>query len=95
MKRTVCFILALMLVLMCASAQATASYVEHTHNWVAMDRTEPTCTEAGMAVEYCSICQQTRDRVLPALGHYYPPDDWEVIKEPTCTEPGVERNTCA
>ena len=95
MKRAVCLIIALMLVLTCACAQATASYGEHTHKWVdSGDRRDPTCTETGVAYEYCSICQAYRERTLPALGHHFPPEKWEITKQPTCTEPGQEMNHC-
>ncbi|MBQ4452810.1 MAG: hypothetical protein II912_10655 [Clostridia bacterium] len=76
------------------AAQATASYGEHTHKWVATDRLEPTCTDSGVVYEYCSVCQADRERTLPPLGHHFPPEKWEVTKQPTCTEPGQEMNHC-
>ena len=95
MKRAICLMLSLLLALTCLCAQGTSSYGEHTHKWVSTgDRQEPTCTETGIAYEYCSICQEFRERTLPALGHHFPPEDWEVTKQPTCTEPGQEMNHC-
>ena len=57
-----------------------------------------TCTEAGSydSVVYCSECGtelSSEHIVVPALGHSY--GDWEVTKNPTCTEEGSEHRICS
>lgn len=56
--------------------------------------TEPTCTEAGLAVAKCDTegCEVTDEKVLPALDHVW--IDAQVTKEPTCTEEGEQTATC-
>ena len=56
------------------------------HNWENRVDKEPTCTEAGLQVKYCTRCGMEEEaEVLPALGH-----ELEVTesKEATCTEEG-------
>ena len=78
MKRAICLMLSLLLALTCLCAQGTSSYGEHTHKWVSTgDRQEPTCTETGIAYEYCSICQEFRERTLDQYG----PLSYEVLTE--------------
>ena len=96
MKRALCILLTLLLLCGTVSvASATSDYDEHKHHWVNMgDDRDATCTEPGEAYEYCDICHETRTRVIPPKGHHFPPEDWEVTKQPTCTEPGQEMNHC-
>lgn len=54
---------------------------------------EPTCTEAGVLLKTCSVCGNTTEEEIAALGH-----DWnagEITTEPTCTEKGVKTYTCS
>ena len=96
MKRALCILLTLLLLCGTVSvASATSDYDEHKHHWVNLgDDRDATCTEPGEAYEYCDICRETRTRVIPPKGHHFPPEDWEVTKQPTCTEPGQEMNHC-
>ena len=50
-----------------------------------------TCTEAGWkAYEYCSECNYTTYKEIPATGHNYK----AVVTEPTCTAGGYTTYTC-
>ena len=51
-----------------------------------------TCTEDGFVKYKCKKCGDTYTEVLPATGHDL--WGWSVVKEPTCTEPGLEENEC-
>ena len=85
--------LALSLCLLLTALPALAEDVPHTHQWEQGEGYEATCTDTGYIQEICSICGETRWRDIPAKGHYFP-NPWTTIKEPTCTETGVEMNTC-
>ncbi len=52
--------------------------------------TEPTCTEAGEKTYTCTVCDETKTEVVPALGHDYE----SVVTSPTCTERGYTTYTC-
>ena len=100
MKRVCSVILSLVLVLALLGslapdrALATSPDKPHTHHWVVNDQgRDATCTESGVVWEYCTICHAQRERTIPPKGHHYT-NPWEVRKEPTCTEPGEERNKC-
>ena len=97
MKRILSIILALILLLTMGSAFASGGTTsdDHKHNWKEIDRIkEPTCTETGLTYDACTICQKTRERVIPAKGHHFPKDGWKTTKEPTCTDAGQEKNYC-
>ncbi len=51
----------------------------------------PTCTEAGSAKYTCTVCGETTNTPIPALGH-----SWNdgVTTQPTCTEAGATVYTC-
>ena len=51
-----------------------------------------TCTEDGFVKYKCKKCGDTYTEVLHATGHDL--WGWSVVKEPTCTEPGLEENEC-
>lgn len=55
--------------------------------------TAPTCTEFGYTTYTCGKCgySYTDDYVAPA----HTPGEWATVKEPTFTEPGLERRACA
>ena len=71
---------------------------------------EPTCTEEGYRVRYCTLdgCDETKDQAIPALGHDFDAHgnctrcdahvhvygDWVVTLEQTCTTAGLRKKTC-
>ena len=54
-------------------------------NWENLEKV-PTCTEAGMGEEICSICKQTRFGTIDPLGH---DEKYIAEQKPTCTETGL------
>ena len=89
MKRLLCLLLAFTLLMACACLPAGA---EHTHKWKDVDTIQqPTCTEPGWKIQYCTGCGQTRDVRIPALGH-----DMTGIRVdmPSCTEAGKSYRYC-
>lgn len=56
-------------------------------------RMEPSCTEEGKEVYYCSICDEYTYRTLPKLNHDFP-SNWTVDREPTCETPGEKSIHC-
>lgn len=62
------------------------------HEWELSEITqEATCTESGVAVYSCTMCDETKTGEIPATGHNYS----ESITLPTCTEQGYTTYTCA
>lgn len=64
-------------------------FLAHTeevgHTFAEVSRTDPTCTEGGIAVKRCSVCGYEKSDTLPPEGHQpvrHP------AQAPTCTEPG-------
>ena len=53
---------------------------------------DTTCTEDGLWKFTCTKCGDTYTKVDPATGHYF--QGWDVVKEATCTEPGLEEKVC-
>ena len=54
---------------------------------------EPTCTEKGKKVQYCTECKEIcNTQVIEKLEHKL--GDWEVEKEPTCAEKGKKVQYC-
>ena len=55
---------------------------------------EPTCTEKGLVVKCCSICNKTvGEYVLSELNHSYK-KDWQTVIAPTCTNTGIAIKVC-
>ncbi len=58
---------------------------ECKHNFTYETTKEASCTEKGKKLGTCSLCEQTTEKDIPAIGH----DMTEVAaKAPTCTEDG-------
>ena len=94
MKKVLSVVLALMLLLPALYVPASATTPDnHTHVFDDEYWSFPTCTEGGYKERFCIYCMYSYGVDLPPLGHYYP-NPWTTTKEPTCTEPGVEINTC-
>ena len=54
--------------------------------------TAATCTETGVETRFCSKCDETETREIPALGHAW--GDWTRISSATETQKGVEMRLC-
>lgn len=54
--------------------------------------TEPSCTVNGIRTYTCTLCGETKEEYIAALGHIY---ETSVTKEPTCTTTGIMRSICA
>ena len=66
----------------------------HVHQGVWQTVTEPTCGQAGLAVEICSICsEKLAENILPATeNHTYTKT---VVDQPaTCTAAGSQHREC-
>ena len=65
---------------------------EHVHEYGKWEnRTEPTCTEAGVQYRVCE-CNAEETREVPATGHKF--GEWQTKSEPTCDAAGVEYRVC-
>lgn len=64
---------------------------EHVHNFVEAVLTEPTCTEPGEQVKYCTDCDYEIFTELAALGHNFVLTD---TVDPTCGTDGKNIYTC-
>lgn len=65
-------------------AQDVTPMLDHSYELVNVD-VEPTCTEAGTSTYRCTVCRQTKQEQVEALGH----DLVDDAEQPaTCTEPG-------
>jgi len=65
----------------------------NAHDWQQLSGTAPTCTIAGNGTRKCNLCKKEENGALPALGHIY--GNYEVTKEPTCSDEGIETATCS
>lgn len=67
------------------SREAVADLLETGHVFEEAERVEPTCTEAGKRTLVCTLCGETEEEALPALGH----EEEEIPAEAaTCTQDG-------
>lgn len=66
------------------SAEKAVQKAECNHEW-----NPPTCT----APSVCKKCLATKPD-SSALGGEHQVDEWEVVKEPTCSEAGARRGVC-
>ena len=62
------------------------------------DRIEPGCETDGsyysvVRCERCNVKMSEEQVILPALGHNW--NEWEITKDPTCTEAGEESRVCS
>lgn len=80
----------------CGAAKNENEKIPATGHTVVEDpAVEPTCTEPGKtAGSHCSKCGEVLEeqKEVPATGHDY--TEWEVSKEPTCTEDGEKISVC-
>lgn len=94
MKKVLSVVLALLLLLPALSVPASATTPDnHTHVYDDEYWAFPTCTEGGYKERFCLYCSYSYGVDLKPLGHHFPLP-WKTIKEPTCTEDGIEHNVC-
>ena len=64
----------------------------HTHDYVEVERVEPTCATQGYILYSCTICGGNYKDVIPSPSH-----EWAVSETclATCTEDGYTRYICA
>lgn len=103
MKKRMVILLALVACVTMAFSVLSACNKEHEHTLTHVDAVAATCTETG-AVEYwyCTECgknfgdaeatQPITQVKTEALGHAY--GEWEVVEPATCTEDGLQKQTC-
>ncbi|MBQ8505776.1 MAG: leucine-rich repeat domain-containing protein [Clostridia bacterium] len=94
MKIKTCYILLLFIVLLFAISLLTACSCYHEK--VVDPAVTPTCTTTGLTEgSHCSICGQilVAQQTISATGHTF--DIWSIIKEPSCTEAGLEIGVCS
>ena len=80
--------------------KADVTEIPATGNHIPSDPKEeilnPACTANGYVwtIVECAVCQQelSKETTVIPPEHYCPV--WKVIKEPTCTEPGIESGRC-
>lgn len=63
----------------------------HTHTYVELSKTEPSCTEDGLLRKECTTCGTIIETIFPANGH-----DYRMVesKVSTCTENGFLLKQC-
>ncbi len=54
---------------------------------------KPTCTTGGYTQHTCRCGAQYTDQIVTAPGHAW--GNWEVVKKPTTTQPGLQKRTCS
>ncbi len=55
---------------------------------------QPTCSEAGEQVRYCTTCENVAEKQEIAKLAHTPADEWIITKQPTCAEPGEQVRYC-
>ena len=93
LKRVTLFILIFALLLGCAALPAGA---EHKHTWKDLPDgaiVQPTCTEPGWKIQYCTGCGITKDVKIPALGHSFTTKTYKSYAD--CEHYGIFYWTCS
>ena len=62
------------------------------HVYVDQITKEPSCTEKGLCMRNCSLCNDRYTQEVDMLDHSYDAD--KITIEPTCTKEGVRQYTC-
>ncbi len=87
-KMGVAALLALMLVMACATASAHKCSFG---SWRV--KRSPTCTRTGLKFKYCVSCDHWEKKEMPKLPHEVA--EWTITKEPTCYEKGGKEGLCS
>lgn len=96
MKKKLCSLMIVMLLLAFLPLQTFAEDTEHicTHTWSSWETfIEPTCGESGKQERYCLNCYEREYADIPATGlHQW--DDWYTIKSATISKTGLKEHAC-
>ena len=93
LRRVTLFILIFALLLGCAALPAGA---EHKHTWKDLPDgviQQPTCTDNGWKIQYCTGCGITKDVKIPALGHSFTTKTYKSYAD--CEHYGIFYWTCS
>ena len=92
MKKKLCLLLALMVMLLASTALAACPRDEDHRYGPWKTKTSATCTRQGHQFKYCTKCDHWEQRRTPKLPHT--PGEMTVTKAPTCTETGRQEAVC-
>ena len=70
----------------------TVVVATHVHDFLVIDRLEPTCTAYGRIEYRCDGCGESYSELIPPTGHTW--DEGVVTVEPTVDAEGVKTYTC-
>ena len=62
------------------------------HDYLRIEYMPATETTDGRAVYECRLCGNRTTLTLFATGHIW--SEWAIVRQPTCTEPGLRSRTC-
>ena len=100
-RRAACLLLALLVILAWGPGQVGFVHADTgtcpsgrdgEHDWKVTITTRATETKDGERTFTCRSCGETYTEAIPATGHVW--GDWEVTREPNCTEKGEKTRTC-
>lgn len=64
---------------------------EHVHDFVVYESKKAFCAKDGYAKSKCSTCGETKEEVIPALGHDI---QYHSTTQPNCLKPGAVKYNC-
>ena len=65
------------------------------HDWADSEVETPAyCESSGIGTRTCKRCDESEAITIPAKGHEWKDENWNVNKEPNCTEDGSRENEC-
>ena len=72
----------------------TVKYSNCEHKWDSGEIIKkPSCTDSGIKKYTCTICGQSEEQIMPALGHEFS-DEWVIDKAATFTDEGSKSHHC-
>ena len=66
---------------------------EHINDYEDVIVEEATCTEKGIVMHKCSVCEYFFFEEIPETGHFAA-DEWTVVKDATCCQDGLRVKYC-
>ncbi|MDE6761909.1 MAG: Ig-like domain-containing protein [Lachnospiraceae bacterium] len=96
MKKKLCSLIIVMILLAFLPLQVFAEDTEHTctHTWSSWETLiEPTCGESGKQERYCFNCYEREYTDIPVTGQHQW-DDWYTIKSATISKTGLKEREC-
>ena len=92
--RRAVLVISLCLIFMTAAPAALAfDCTQNRHDFVVIERVEPTHTRDGHVISRCRLCDVQFTETLFATGCQW--SDWRVYRAPTCTQEGLRIRTCS